>query len=260
MFQETLEMSTKSSSPPWQVLDLVAHHLDPDSLAAASCVSKSWSASFSSDDLWRPLCAAAYPSLSILRTSAAAPPYRRLYSLGRIAEDRRRRKPPKPRLSLHDLLFSIEIQNRGERVAGVVVPGRDLRPDRHGIFRFDVEVREEKCWVEMEGLDEVRVMWNVVVEGYKGAFGMMDCEGKGNFVVGLEGWFSKELPAAAGCCWSGGVSGLVADLRLGLRGDGGGRRAAVEVVSVGVLSVVSWRYVGVEDALRYLQHFLLPSN
>lgn len=29
-------------------------------------------------------------------------------------------------------------------------------------------------------------------------------------------------------------------------------------MSVGMLSVGDWRYVSIDDALRYLQHFLLP--
>lgn len=32
----------------------------------------------------------------------------------------------------------------------------------------------------------------------------------------------------------------------------------VEEVSVDVLNISSWRHVSVEDALRYLQHFLMP--
>ncbi|XP_051148840.1 probable F-box protein At5g04010 [Andrographis paniculata] len=248
----------KSSPPPWQVLDLVAQHLDPESLAAASCVSKSWSISMSSDHLWQPLCSAAYPSLSALRARAGeSVPYRRLYSLGRVADNRRLRSPPKPRLSLGDLLFSVDIHSRRERIATVVKPGRELQVDRNEIFRFDMEV-ETEAEVEAATLEKLRITWNVVVEGYKGVFGMMECEGKGNFVFGLEGWFSKELPAA-GCCSGGGVSGLVADLRLGFRHGGGEGKAVVERVSVGVLNIVSWRYVWVEDALRYLQHFLLPS-
>jgi len=39
--------------------------------------------------------------------------------------------------------------------------------------------------------------------------------------------------------------------------DGGVR---VEEVSVGILRVVDWRYVSVEDGLRYLQHFLLTNH
>lgn len=50
----------------------------------------------------------------------------------------------------------------------------------------------------------------------------------------------------------------MADLRLGLKVEDG--RAVVERMSAGVLSIVSWRYLYVEDALRYLQHFLSPCD
>lgn len=104
-------------------------------------------------------------------------------------------------------------------------------------------------------LGDVRVMWDVILEGYKCVFNVMNCKGKGRFVLGLEGWFSEELPPP-GCCSSDTVSGLVADLRLGLKVEDG--RAMVEKISAGILSIVSWRYLFVEDALRYLQHFLSP--
>ena len=60
-----------------------------------------------------------------------------------------------------------------------------------------------------------------------------------------------------GCCSGRAGSGLLADLRLGFCGADGGRGGKV---GVGVLSVVSWRYVTVDDSLRYLQHFLSPSR
>lgn len=137
-------------------------------------------------------------------------------------------------------------------MATVVHPGGELKNDKNGIFRFDIDVESDNL-VAFAELDSLRITWNVVLQGLQGVFTMMDCKGKGSFVLGLEGWFSKELPPPR-CC-SGG-SGLVADLRLGLRENGGGK-VVVEKMSVGVLSVVSWRYVCVDDALRYLQHFLL---
>ncbi|KAG6413674.1 hypothetical protein SASPL_126388 [Salvia splendens] len=244
-------------SPPWQVLELVAHRLEPETLATAACVCKSWSASLSSDHLWQPFCSAAYPSLSNLHPAAApaSVPYCKLYSLGRAAEKRRLQSPPKPDLSMYDLVFTVDVQNGRSCVATVVCPGADLKPDRSGVFRFDIGVESDNL-VAFEELDSLRITWNVVLQGLKGVFTMMDCRGKGSFVLGLEGWFSKELPLP-GCCSSGAASGLVSDLRLGLR-EGGGGKVVVEKISVGVLSIVSWRYVCIDDALRYLQHFLLP--
>jgi hypothetical protein len=57
-----------SPSPAWELLFLVAQYLDPKSLATASCVSKSWLESFSSEDIWRPICSAHYPSVYNLNT------------------------------------------------------------------------------------------------------------------------------------------------------------------------------------------------
>lgn len=248
----------KKNSPPWQVLDLVAHHLDPETLATACCVCKSWSISMSADHLWQPICSASYPSLCNLRPAATPTlvPYCKLYSLGRAAEKRLLQKPPKPHLSMHDLVFAIDIQNSRGCVATVINPGGQLKLDKNGVFRFDIDVESDNT-VAFEELDSLRITWNVVLQGFKGVFTMMDCKGKGSFVLGLEGWFSKELPPS-GCCSSSAASGLVADLRLGLRESGG--KVGVEKMSVGVLSIVSWRYVCVDDALRYLQHFLLPCN
>ncbi|KAL6539782.1 hypothetical protein OROHE_011553 [Orobanche hederae] len=260
-----------SSPPPWQVLELLARCLDPRTLATAACVCKSWSISMSSDHLWRPFCSDAYPSLSNLHFAISpAVPYSKLFSLGRAADKRRLRKPPKPLISINDLIFAVEVvlNTNRDSIATVVEPGSRLRPDRNGIFRFDIEVGggHGDGTVAFDAVDSLRITWNVVLGGFKGVFTVMDCEGKGSFVLGLEGWFSKELPASAGWCSSGsggGASGMVADLRLGMReegcsGGGGGGRMVVEKISVGMLSVVSWRYVCVDDALRYLQYFLLP--
>ncbi|KAL9150795.1 hypothetical protein ABFS82_11G012000 [Erythranthe guttata] len=252
------ETMREGSSPPWQVLNLVADHLDPETLATASCVCKSWSVSMSSDHLWHPICSATYPSLSNLRRAAV--PYRKLYSLGRAAEKRRLQKPPKPRLSMADFAFAVDIQNSRGSVATVLKPGAQLKLDKSGVFRFDIDVESGDQAAAFDELDSLRITWNVVLQGFDGVFTVMDCncKGKGSFILGLEGWFSKELPAA-GCCSSGAASGLVADLRLGLRESAAGKVVA-EKMSVGLLSIVSWRYVCVDDALRYLQHFLLPCN
>ncbi|KAL8459978.1 hypothetical protein ACS0TY_031765 [Phlomoides rotata] len=244
----------RNVSPPWQALDIVSDRLDPETLATASCVSKSWSISFSADHLWQPICSATFPSLTNLRSAAVS--YRKLYSLGRAAEKRRRQKPTKPHLSMHDLLFAFDIQKGRDTVATIIAPGRDLEPDRNGMFQFDIVVGGDNL-VGFEEVDDLRITWNVVLGGFEGVFRMMDCSGKGSFVLGLEGWFSKELPSP-GCCCGAAASGMVADLRLGMRGEEG--KVVVERMSVGVMSIVSWRYVCVDDGLRYLQHFLLPCN
>ncbi|XP_058209762.1 probable F-box protein At5g04010 [Rhododendron vialii] len=252
---------------PWEVLVLVATHLDPKNLALSSCVSKSWSVSMSSDHLWEPIVSTHFPSLSSLHRSpspSVAVPFRRLYTLGRASADRRLRKPPKPTLCLGNLVFSVSVHDGSSRVFTAVKPVSELGFDpNYGVFRFDIDI--DMCGGDSVVVDGLRVTWNVVLEGYKGVFTMMDCcKGKGGFVVGSDGWFTEELPPPGGCCSGGGGtgSGLVADLRLRLRGveGGGGGKVVVEKVGVGMMNVMCWRYSSVDDALRYLQHFLMPSD
>ncbi|CAL5423150.1 unnamed protein product [Camellia sinensis] len=245
--------SSGSSSSPWQVLVLVANHLDPKTLDIASCVSKSWFISMSTDHLWQPICSTHFPSLSTLHFADSTVPYHRLYSLGRISAKRRLQKPRKPHLSLNNLMFTIDVvHNNNSRVFTVLKLGAELKTDPNGMFRFDIDVDGEKMLVGDDDLGGLRLVWNVVLEGYKGVFTMMECRGRGS-----DGWwffFSKEFPSP-GCCSGVGKSGLVADLRLGLGGKGesagaGAGKMVVEKVGVGVLSIVSWRYVSVDDALR----------
>ncbi|XP_009782151.1 putative F-box protein At5g04010 [Nicotiana tabacum] len=258
------------SPPPWQVLVLVSNHLDPKTLAIASCVCKSWSISMSSDQIWQPLCSTHYPSLSTLHTCYnPTVSYRQLYALGHRANNRRLKQPLKPRISLNNIIFALNIYKTTTRMVTLVKHGSQLCFDKKGVFRFDIDVEQ---WQRIPGsatdvkngdlgpfdsLGDLRVTWDVILEGFKGVFNVMNCRGKGRFVLGLEGWFSEELPPP-GCCSSDTVSGLVADLRLGLKVEDG--RAVVERMSAGVLSIVSWRYLFVEDALRYLQHFLSPCD
>ncbi|KAM7530026.1 hypothetical protein LguiB_033436 [Lonicera macranthoides] len=249
-------MSLKSSnpSPPWQVLLLVATHLDPNTLALASCVSKTWHISMSSNHLWKPLCSAHFPSLSSLTGPAIS--YSRLYALGHTSVTRRNHAPPKPYLSLNNLIFFFDIRLGGSPAVTLAKPVGELSLDPNGLFKFDIEGFSEDLLV-FEEFEELRVVWNVVLVGFGGVFSMMDCKGKGRVGMGGGGWFSEELPSSS-CCFSGGKSGLSSDLRVRL-GEVGGGKVVVEKVSVGVLSVVSWRYVCVDNALRYLQHFLVPT-
>ncbi|KAK9069244.1 hypothetical protein SSX86_013360 [Deinandra increscens subsp. villosa] len=265
--------SESSPEIPWEVLDLIASNLDPKTLATAACVSKPWHSAMSSDHLWAHLCTTHFPSLTHLR-SATVPslPYHRLYNISFTSTKRRHRQPSNPRISLQNLIFIITLTNSkpNSPPVTIVAPGPSLSLDHHPLFRFDFDIRDSGRWREFEVSDETIVTWNVVLEGFGGVFTMMDCKGKGSFVSGSDGWFSAELPGSGCCCATsggGGSSGMVAEMRLVLReedggggGGGGGRRTAVGCVNVGVLSIVSWRYVCVEDVLRYLQHFLEPCD
>ncbi|KAG6640999.1 hypothetical protein CIPAW_09G042800 [Carya illinoinensis] len=202
--------SSATISPPWEVLALVAHHLDPRTLAIASYTS-------SENPSATPI------SLSF-STSTSLSPRRRLQT------------PGKPRLSLDSLIFAINIRTRTSHIASLEKPGEELQVDSSGVFKFDVDVNYDSPG------------------GWRGIFTMMDCEGKVSFSPVAEGWFSEELPSP-GCCSSTEVaSGMAADVKLGFCGrrseiGGGGRKVRAEKVSVGILSIVNW---------RYLQHFLVP--
>ncbi|KAK7278950.1 hypothetical protein RJT34_23991 [Clitoria ternatea] len=215
-----METPSKTLSPPWEALILVATYLDAKTLAISSCVSKSWFSSMSSDHIWKPILATHFPSLSTLPPSTA--PSHRLFAIAQAAAKRRRQKLTKPNLSLADLIFTISICSSGSRVISTAEHCDTLFMDPPGVFRF--RVSWDGVGLE-EGVKEMKVMWNVVLKGWRGVFTMMEFEGK---VHGGE-----------------------------MCGGGGG---GVNKVSVGILSVVNWRYVDLEDGLRYLQHFLLSCN
>ncbi|EXB93965.1 hypothetical protein L484_015511 [Morus notabilis] len=253
--------SSSSCSPPWEVLVLVSEYLEPKTLAMASCVCKSWSVSMSSNHLWKPICTSHFPSLS--NHLPLSLPYRRLYAVAHAASLRRRQAPPKPRLALSDLIFTLNITSSCSNnvIVSAVKPVEELSADPGGVFKFDIVAVDYDYEHAAEGsaAEEVKVAWNVVLKGWRGIFTMMDCDGKMSFSPCAEGWLSAELPPP-GCYAGTAGSGIVADFKLlfGGRRESNDRIVRVEKVSVGILSVVNWRYVTVEDALRYVQHFLLP--
>lgn len=122
-----------------------------------------------------------------------------------------------------------------------------------------MEVGDAAAEVPKSG-EGLTVAWKAVLSGWRGVLSMIDCRGNGKLVGGSERWFSDELPAP-GCCggMSRGAMGVVAEMGLGFCGGVEGKMK-VEKVSMGLRSVWNWRYVSVEEGLRYLQHFLLPSN
>ncbi|XP_010246255.1 PREDICTED: probable F-box protein At5g04010 [Nelumbo nucifera] len=253
-----MEVNMSASHPPaWEVLLLVAHYLDPKTLAMASCVCKSWSVCMSSDHLWKPICFTHYPSLSTLRLLDSAVSYHRLFALGQSSCRRRLRSPSVPHISLDHLIFTMDIIHGDSNILTLVKSGSDLNNRWNGVFRFDIELHGgNRSIIEMS--EEVRVTWTVVLKGWRGVFSMMDRKEKGRLVAAGERWFSEELPSL-GCCSNAVSSSLVAELGLGFSyASDGDKKRRVEKVSMGILSVVSWGYLGIDDGLRYLQHFLLP--
>lgn len=250
---------------PWEALVLVAaHYLDPKTLAIASCVSKSWSLAMSLDLVWQPLCFSHYPSLSNLKISNHSVPYRRLYAIGLAASKRRFKPPSKPRLSLDNLVFAIELSTKSWRIPVITIAEPGNIQLGNDMFKFNIDVNYQDCFGgrRIKAFEEIKVTWNVVLKGWEAVFTMMEKEGKlcGGCTEAVEGWFWEELPAAGcGCCCSSTStdvgSGIVGDVKVGFCGGGDMK---VEKVSLGMLRCVDWRYLSIDDGLKYLQHFLLP--
>lgn len=248
--------------PQWEVLLLVAQLLDPKTLATASCVSKSWFSAMSSDHLWKPICLSHYPSSLHLITTNPSLSARRLFLLFRTSSQRRPRNPSILRISLRHLIFAIDIFQHDVPVLSLLKPGEELlRGDRGGVFRLEAVVNDGSD-ARLEVGEVVKIGWTVVMKGWRGAFTMMDRAVKGRAVGGTGLWFSEELPRPW-CCSASMGGGLEAELGLEFSDDGAGGKEGkrrVERMSLGLMSIADWRYVGVDDGLLYLQHFLLPNN
>ncbi|XVE95856.1 hypothetical protein REPUB_Repub02eG0170100 [Reevesia pubescens] len=241
--------------PPWDALVLVAHYLDPKTLAMAACVCKSWCLAMSLDHIWQPLCSSRFPSLSNLKFSYPSVPYHRLYVIGLAASKRRFKPPSKPRLSLENLVFAIELSTLRAPVITIAESAIKIINNNvqgNEVFKFNIDVNHD-FFSGIQALEEMRITWNLVLEGWEAVFTMMDCQGKLSYTAeAVEVWFSEGLPSP-GCCSTDVGSGIVADLKLEFSAE-----LKVEKVSVGMLRCVDWRYVSIDDGLRYLQHFLLP--
>jgi len=126
LFKNKLVSYSPSPSPSWELLFLVAQYLDPKSLATASCVSKSWLESFSSEDIWRPICSAHYPSVYNLKHVDPAVSWHRLCGIASTAASKLQlQKPIKPHLPLNDLLFRHQCKDR--RVFHFIHPIETMR-------------------------------------------------------------------------------------------------------------------------------------
>ncbi|KAG5609481.1 hypothetical protein H5410_020762 [Solanum commersonii] len=211
-----VSLSSQKQPPPWQVVVLVATHLDPKTLAISSCVCKTWLISMSLDQIWQPLCCSHYPSLSTLHN---------------FNNNNNNNNTDDDDSSVSYRRYSPSVRGRVTSMETAIktLHGNQLSFDKKGVFRFDIDVEQYRRRISgsvtniknedmgsFDTLGDVRIMWDVILEGYNGVFNVMNCKGKGKFVLGLEGWFSEELPPP-GCCSIETVSGLVADLRLGLK-------------------------------------------
>ncbi|XP_025818681.1 uncharacterized protein LOC112895033 [Panicum hallii] len=256
--------------PPWEALPLVAPFLDAASLAAASCVSTSWHAAFAADYLWARLCAQHYPSaLGLLRhlpdtdgcssgRQQRSSTHCRLFALFRSASIRCRALPA-PRLALADVAFAVDVSTAGsESIVSFAVPAAEAGGVKNaaGLFLFGIDLSDRNAAI---GPGEWRVRWTAVRTGNRWDGGapvavlMMDAKvpaaraaGAVSFGGRGEAGVAARLPAP-GC----GGERLEAEVVVELAGE----ERLVEKVRLGVMC--ECRYVGADEGLRYLQHFLL---
>lgn len=232
------------------IFDLLAHLLDPKSLAVASCVCKSWNSIAASDHLWKPLCLSQYPSIAGQAAASTVSP-RRLFALLYASSTRRHCGPCAPRICLADLIFAVDVFDGSSLVFSVCRPGEELVAVYDGVFRFDVAVEDggSEGW-RLDGRREVRVAWNVVTKGLTGAMLMLDRVAKGG-MIGGELSFSEEIRGPA-CCWRS--IRVVAEVGIGF-----GSERSVEKVNFRLMSSTECRYLTLNEGLLYMQPFLLPS-
>ncbi|RZC11578.1 2,3-bisphosphoglycerate-independent phosphoglycerate mutase [Glycine soja] len=126
-------------------------------------------------------------------------------------------RPSKSSLSLGDLVFVVSISMRNSNIVSIARPCGMLCVDTVEVFLFSMSCDGT---VLREGVEEVRMAWNMVLRGWKGVFTMMERMGKMGFRLDGEGWFSQELPAL-GCCFGAMESAVVVDLKVGMcEGEG----------------------------------------
>ncbi|XP_020570670.1 uncharacterized protein LOC110017864 [Phalaenopsis equestris] len=127
----------------------------------------------------------------------------------------------------------------------------DLEQECQNVFHFGIDV---SAAADVEKEEEVRLVWMVVRKGWGGAFMMMGVNGKGRDVGDTGLWFEQELDGLKCCAAAMERGGMVAEAGLVFSGEG--RR--VKNVSLGLMTRDGCRYVGLREALLYLQSHLLP--
>ncbi|XP_010543510.1 PREDICTED: probable F-box protein At5g04010 [Tarenaya hassleriana] len=249
--------------PAWEVLSLAADHMDGETLAMASCVSKTWRLCFSSENLWRSLFVTHHPSLysamtKMTTSSSSSSPeisYRRLCYAAESAAKRRRsvRQPAKPKITLSDLTFIVHVRNSDMNLT-MEKHGKDIAVPSDGLFRFNIDVTNLHGSNLFAGdMKEARVTWHVVYREWESVFTMTD----GIRSLEKEKWFTDELPPPEFSIFSRG-SGLAADVALEI--TGGNQSVKVEKMVLGIMNTVDLRYLNLDDGLRYLERFLLEQG
>ncbi|KAM7265245.1 hypothetical protein ACFE04_002928 [Oxalis oulophora] len=252
--------------PSQEVLNLVGGHLDPQSVAIASCVCKSWNDTLSSEDIWRDVCKIHYPSLAAVVSDpplpmdrrlapVSLPPvtYRRLCAMGFSAVLRRHKHVvPKIRISIDDLIFNIVVKTRYDRENPIIsLWNPSPCPSTEGRFKFNIETDP----VDLVGVPEqcqyvqYVVTWNVFLKGWRGMHSIMD-----------NSRAPRHMPLTCKVRCSSSEK-IIATFELVPTIINNGEIIKANKVIVGMQGV--WRHANdslltVDEGLRFLQHFLLP--
>ncbi|GJN17438.1 hypothetical protein PR202_gb04502 [Eleusine coracana subsp. coracana] len=203
--------------------------------------------------------------------SSSSSPHRRLFALFRSASAGARALPA-PRLALADVAFAVDVftadgmKNTLSFAVNADEAARCDAASSSGLFLFVVDLRDRDAAI---GPGEWRVRWTAVrttAQRYDDAVApaaavtMMDAKVPAARAAGAvrfggrgEAGVAERLPAA-GCGSARLEAEVVVELALAA-GEEEGRVMRVEKVRLGVLC--ECRYVGVDEGLRYLQHFLL---
>ncbi|EFJ31148.1 hypothetical protein SELMODRAFT_409102 [Selaginella moellendorffii] len=152
----------------WGWLWIVFSKLDGRSLASCCCVSRAWQQAAGQEELWRGLCAAAWPGLALSdcgeKAVSVAGGYRRFYGIrmsaaAQLGGGGGRSSRSNPRLRLRELVFFLDVHYRDSPVCSMARGGDTLKrmfqaaaapPELHdhldnddedqGTFRFVVEI------------------------------------------------------------------------------------------------------------------------
>ncbi|VVB13130.1 unnamed protein product [Arabis nemorensis] len=226
--------------PSWQILCLVGPYMDPETLAVASCVSTTWSNCFSSEDIWR--------SFLIVRSSQGSCASEIALKFGEGASykgiiitvesnaKRRRKNLPKPKISLSDLIFIVNVSTK-TKSAMVYEKGKDL------VFgsnedKFEIELDVSNTGIN-SGEKDVKMTWQVVYGFWEKFFIMVDTTRP---LHRKYGWFTDYLDAKDD-------SRLVGEMKTSFNGQ------VLEKIGFSIVNTNDRRNLTVNDVLRYVERF-----
>ncbi|KAG5377421.1 hypothetical protein IGI04_042017 [Brassica rapa subsp. trilocularis] len=227
--------------PSWEVLNAISYHMDPETLAVASCVSTTWLKCFSSENLWKSIMTARSSQrscpyeIALEHTEGGIVSYKRLVSA--VERDAKRRRKGQleeaVKISLSDLSFIIHVSTKTKK-ASVYKKGKDLVFDPNDKFQIEVDVSKAGITA---GKDEVRVTWQIM---YKEKFFTV-----ADTVRSLDtkyGWFVDKLEYKDN-------RKLVGDVKTSFKED------VLEKIGFAIVDSDGWGSLLVDGFLRYLQRF-----